>query len=93
MSILFLFCSTQTEIVESNCQDSFHLYDAQHGSVAQSGSMHRSLKTDEGLYPSVSSNLTAPAKFNRIERLGFFYTWNFIFVVDSKVVLKMLTLR
>jgi hypothetical protein len=37
-------------------------YDGAHGSVAERFNAPV-LKTDEGLYPSVSSNLTASAKF------------------------------
>ena len=39
-------------------------YDGAHGSVAERFNAPV-LKTDEGLYPSVSSNLTASAKFEK----------------------------
>ena len=39
-----------------------YLYDIAHGSVAERLNAPV-LKTDEGLYPSVSSNLTASAKY------------------------------
>ena len=48
-------------------------YDGAHGSVAERFNAPV-LKTDEGLYPSVSSNLTASAKFEKpsVVTEGFF---------------------
>ena len=58
----FILCSWCREIGKIFAKRNFYLYDGGHGSVAERFNAPV-LKTDEGLYPSVSSNLTASARY------------------------------
>ena len=75
-----MFCIKNQQLMQKRFANAIkYLYDSSHGSVAERFNAPV-LKTDEGLYPSVSSNLTASAKFKNPQSLigDFFLLVDFL---------------